>query len=136
MANVPDHFFEQSGVIAYRDRPSGRQVLLVSSRGRRRWVIPKGVREPGLSAAESAAKEALEEAGVTGSTAPKPVGRYSYPKWGGICTVEVYALAVEKELSEWPESFRERSWLSPAKAAEQVREPELKGLILQVGRDH
>lgn len=41
-------------------------VLLVTSRETRRWVLPKGWAEKQLSGPELAAKEAFEEAGVTG----------------------------------------------------------------------
>jgi phosphohistidine phosphatase len=67
VAKVPDWIYRQSAVIAYRRRPRGVEVLLITSRKGTRWVLPKGVVEPGLSPATSAAKEALEEAGVRGT---------------------------------------------------------------------
>jgi 8-oxo-dGTP pyrophosphatase MutT (NUDIX family) len=42
------------------------QVLLVTSRGSRRWIIPKGQPEPKLKPHQLAAKEAWEEAGLIG----------------------------------------------------------------------
>ena len=130
MAAVPDWYYTQSGVLAYRRGAGGIEVVLITSRRRRRWVIPKGVVERSLTPAESAAKEAFEEAGVTGPLDPRPVGRYDYRKWGGTCTVEVFLLRVREVLEEWAESeVRERQWLSPSQASRLVEEPALSELI-------
>jgi phosphohistidine phosphatase len=129
MQTKPDYFYRQSAVIPFRTGPSGLEVLLITSRKRRRWIVPKGVVEPDLSAADSAANEAFEEAGLHGRVLPAPLGSYEYEKWGGTCRVEVYAMAVERELDDWPEAFRDRAWLTTAEAAERVDEPALKDLI-------
>jgi ADP-ribose pyrophosphatase YjhB (NUDIX family) len=49
--------------------------MLVQTRGGR-WIFPKGGVEPGLTAAQSAALEAFEEAGVHGRMEAIPFGRY------------------------------------------------------------
>ena len=102
---------------------------MITSRKRKRWVIPKGVKEPDLSAAASAAKEALEEAGIRGMVSTKPVGSYRYEKWGGICTVQVFAMAVDSVLVEWEESYRDRQWMSPEQARQRITEKELKAIV-------
>ncbi|MBE0617967.1 MAG: NUDIX hydrolase [Proteobacteria bacterium] len=129
MAEVPPWFYRQSGVISVRREDGRTEVLLVTSRKGKRWVIPKGVVEPGLTPAASAAKEAWEEAGVRGTLRPEPLGTYRYWKWGGRCTVEVFLLEVESVAESWPEEHRTRRWSSPAEAAEAVREPALQALI-------
>lgn len=136
MKEVPDYFYRQSAVVPVRRRAGRAEILLITSRRRKRWVLPKGVIEPGLSAAASAAKEALEEAGILGSIDPTPLGTYSYPKWGGICDVEVYSMAVTHQLDDWAESYRDRQWLSASEAAARVEEPALKSLILQCAASH
>lgn len=125
----PEHFYNQSAVVPFRFRDGVLEVLLISSRKKKRWVIPKGVKEPGYSAQDSAAKEALEEAGVEGVVLPDSIGEYEYSKWGGVCRVEVYLMEVKKVHDEWLESYRDRNWLSPGDASTQVRESEL-GRIL------
>ncbi|HEX2750312.1 MAG TPA: NUDIX domain-containing protein [Verrucomicrobiales bacterium] len=50
--------------------------LLVRSRGGNRWTFPKGTVEPGESLSATAAREAMEEAGVTGTVDPAPLGTY------------------------------------------------------------
>ena len=62
---ITSQSFKQSAVVPYRLVKNEIEVLLITTR-KGRWIIPKGIIEPELSAAESAAKEALEEAGVKG----------------------------------------------------------------------
>jgi phosphohistidine phosphatase len=120
----------QSAVIPYRTGPSGLEVLLVTSRRGTRWVLPKGVVEPGLSPAASAANEALEEAGVRGPIDDEPLGTYQHRKWGGICTVQVFAMEIEEEVPDWPEaSTRRRAWLAIDDARRRVDEEGLKRIF-------
>jgi predicted phosphate transport protein (TIGR00153 family) len=110
-------------------------VLLVTSRESRRWVIPKGNQESGLSPHAAAAVEAEEEAGVVGAVCPTPIGSYRYRKrrkTGAslMLDVDVYPLAVSRELGEWKEDAqRERRWFSLAEAAKAVEERDLADLI-------
>ncbi len=131
---TPEYFFRQSAVIPYRQGSQGIEVLLVTNRRRQRWIVPKGVVEPFMSAAESARKEAIEEAGVEGEVDGAPLGSYQYLKWGGTCTVEVFPMRVTNQFPTWEESFRDRRWFSVAEAAAVLREPELQELVRQLGR--
>lgn len=65
----------QSGALPYRIKAGKVEVLLVTSTRHKHWIVPKGWIALGLSAAESAAKEALEEAGVCGQV-QTPRDRY------------------------------------------------------------
>jgi phosphohistidine phosphatase len=128
----PGWFYQQAGVIPYRVTERGCEVLLITSR-RGRWIIPKGVIDPGMTPQEAARQEAYEEAGVAGAISDEPLGEYRYHKWGGVCTVQVFALAVQTVLDTWPEaSARQRRWLAPADAARAVDKPQLRPLILTV----
>ena len=126
---VPEHFYMQSAVIPYRERGEGVEVLMITSRKRKRWVLPKGVKELDLSPQDSAAKEAFEEAGIEGLVSEAPIGSYQYDKWGGTCTVEVFTMNVRKVLDEWEESYRDREWVSLEEAMARVSEPELKRIL-------
>lgn len=120
----------QSGVLPYRFQSGRLEVLLVTSRTRRRWIIPKGHVEPGLSAAASAAKEAYEEAGVRGRVRLVPLGTYEHDRAPSPSCVEVYVMEVLEELPGWPEATgRKRRWLPPSAAAAAVLEPGLRHLI-------
>lgn len=132
MREVPNHYYNQSAVIAIRHRGGEIELLLISSRKKKRWVIPKGVKEPELSATESAAKEALEEAGIEGTIVEPALGTYQYEKWGGVCTVEVFVMQVEAIHETWGEDFRDRIWVSVLEATERVDEDRLKELLRSV----
>jgi 8-oxo-dGTP pyrophosphatase MutT (NUDIX family) len=128
--NDTDWIYNQSGVVPFRSEKGKAQILLITSRSRKRWVIPKGIIEPDLSPQESAQKEAYEEAGVSGKICGEAVGTYTYDKWGGTCTVKVFLLEVEKTLEDWPESyFRTREWMSVEEAVKRVDETDLKEII-------
>jgi 8-oxo-dGTP pyrophosphatase MutT (NUDIX family) len=114
---------------------SGIEVLLITSRETRRWVLPKGWPIKGLRPHQTAAREAWEEAGVEGRTGARKIGVFDYDKrlTGGALQpvrVKVYPLRVEIEHGEWPESAqRERIWLAPEDAAGRVDEPGLSRLL-------
>lgn len=131
MQSKPAWFYQQSGVIPYRVVDGRFEILLITSRHRGRWIIPKGIIEPGFTPAASAQKEAREEAGIVGSVSVSPLGAYQYEKWGGTCIVQVFALEVHTLWDTWPEaSVRQRQWMALDAAAHAVREPELQQLIL------
>ena len=108
--------------------------MLITSRRRGRWVLPKGIVEPGLTPEESAAKEAGEEAGITGEVFAESLGRFRNKKWGGTCEIEVYLMKVTSVLRTWPEaSFRRREWMPLAEAAACVDQRDLSNLIEDAG---
>jgi 8-oxo-dGTP pyrophosphatase MutT (NUDIX family) len=124
----------QSAVIPYRRRRKNNEVLLVTSLGSGRWVFPKGHIEEGLSARQSAEKEAFEEAGVSGRLSPNRIGYYLYCKNIKENTrsyqVDVFAMSVKLVLESWPEEHkRQREWMSPENAANVVKEDDLRILI-------
>lgn len=110
---------KQSGVIPYRVTSDGDvEILLVSSSHSGKWGIPKGGVEPDMTKKESAATEALEEAGLVGKAKTK-LGSYTYVKGatGRPQIVDVYAFRVRKELKHWLEKHRRtRKWFTLEKA--------------------
>ena len=126
----------QFGAFPWRQHRDEVQVLLVTSRGSKRWITPKGWPIDGETPADAAASEAWEEAGVTGNVDPTCMGIYSYIK--GMsgeddlpCVVALYPLKVKKLADDWPEKGeRKRRWFPLKKAASLVQEPDLKALIL------
>jgi 8-oxo-dGTP pyrophosphatase MutT (NUDIX family) len=133
MKTSPWWFYKQSAAVPYRAGSDGIEVLLITSRGRKRWIVPKGVIDLGKTAGEAALNEAFEEAGVRGQISANPVGEYSYEKWGGTCNVKIFLLEVETVLDEWPEqNDRSREWMTIERAAERLREEELKRVVLSI----
>lgn len=132
MKRRPSWWYKQSAVIPYRVDDDRIEILLITSRRGRRWIVPKGIVERRLTAAESAAREAYEEAGILGTVAPNPLGEYEYEKWGCVCLVTVFAMKVHTELGEWPEAgWRERRWMSVREAARAVKK-DLRPFLLEV----
>lgn len=133
------HFKAQVGALPVRRSHDGTEVLLVTSRETRRWIIPKGWPMKGRKDHEAAAREAAEEAGVTGKVRKHPIGAYTYPKRlvdrVEPCRVMVYLLEVESQLSTWREhDQRKRQWFPLGQAAQVVDEPKLASLILTLGQ--
>jgi 8-oxo-dGTP pyrophosphatase MutT (NUDIX family) len=131
----PEH---QVAALCWREAAEGGgiEVLLITSRDTGRWVLPKGWPVDGLTGPEAAAREAWEEAGVTGAApAPEPIGSFDYGKtqeagYDLAVAVQVYKIHARDVADTYPESAeRRRSWVSPAKAAAMVREPGLQDIL-------
>ncbi len=121
---------KQSGVIPYRVRQGRVEVALVTARSGGGWTIPKGHIETDLTPEDSAAKEALEEAGLVGTVGRRLVGTYSYEKNGSQKHVSVFAMKVRDHKRSWPEMHeRRRRWFSTDEAAGRVRSAELRCVI-------
>jgi 8-oxo-dGTP pyrophosphatase MutT (NUDIX family) len=133
-----DQILRQAGVIPFRVRRCGLEVLLITSRDTGRWVIPKGNVEPGRTARQTAKREAYEEGGVRGKVQSVPLGMYTYDKVGrpGLslpAEVKVYALHVARQAKTWPERSQRRTrWLDPVSAARLVHERGLALLLLRL----
>jgi len=127
----PSYYYTQSGVIPWRLHNGEPEILVILSSNRKHWVVPKGIKEPGMSPQESAAAEAREEAGVEGIVGVEPLGSYTYQKWGAATTCRVYPMEVIRELphEEWDESHRERTWLTPQQAAAQLKQSALGTMV-------
>jgi 8-oxo-dGTP pyrophosphatase MutT (NUDIX family) len=132
MQEKPDYYYRQSAVLPFRREGDDLQILMVTSRKKKRWILPKGIIEPHLSPADSAVKEALEEGGIIGLVDSTPIGQYCYKKWGGSCQVEVFVLEVTEVLEHWEEEFRDREWMGLAEAMERIKEEDLKKIFSQL----
>jgi 8-oxo-dGTP pyrophosphatase MutT (NUDIX family) len=119
----------------YWDKRGKLRVLMVTSRDRGRWVIPKGWLMNGKKPWRAAEIEALEEAGAIGFVSDRPIGHYHYDKYvedgkSVRCQVTLYPMVVEKLKRRWKErTERKRHWFSPEKAAKLVEEEELAQLL-------
>ena len=135
MTSKPNYWYQQSAVLPFRRTASGIEILVITSRRRKRWILPKGIIEPGMSSHDSAVKEAFEEAGVCGRVGAQPLGSYSQEKWHGTCHIEVFPFEVTDILDTWPESmFRERRWVTPDEACELLALKEVVAMVRSVQR--
>jgi 8-oxo-dGTP pyrophosphatase MutT (NUDIX family) len=109
------------------------QICLVTTRGGKRWVIPKGGIEPGRFAGEVALQEAWEEAGLVGLIQHEPLGSYLYEKDGTICHVIVFRMVVTGIVDTYPETGqRQRVWLTPTQAAGRVEDVGLRDILREL----
>lgn len=116
-----DRVYQQSSVVPWLKEDDEVSVVLITSQSGN-WIVPKGLVEPEMTPIESAAKEALEEAGVLGNAEPVLLSTYDYNKWGGVCHVKVFPLAVSTLLEDWDEKdWRERQIVPLSEAAQMVK---------------
>lgn len=116
------------------------KVLMVTSRGTGRWIIPKGWPMDGRSVGGAALREAWEEAGVRGEVEETAFGRYSYDKkltkgLSAPVEVQVHLVRVEGLDKNFPErKQRQRRWFTPEEAAGLVDEAGLARLLRRLPR--
>lgn len=125
---------KQFAALPFRLDKSELRVLLITTRRKRRWSVPKGSpmrnKEPHLTAA----LEAYEEAGLIGVIATRAVGSFKHRKGKGdhkrTLNVAVFPMQVHGRERWWPEKGeREAIWVSPKRAARMVHKAELRRLI-------
>ena len=116
---------------------AGKVCMVSSSSDGKKMVFPKGRIEKGESAGETAVREVWEEAGLLGSLQTL-FGSYLYEKDGKKHFVVVFRMSIVEEGEVWPESAkRDRCWLNPSEAAEQLpeRDAYLRKILLSLEWD-
>jgi 8-oxo-dGTP pyrophosphatase MutT (NUDIX family) len=131
----------QVAALPLRHGPDGvLQIMLITSRERHRWIIPKGWPMKGKADCEAASIEAYEEAGLQGTINESPLGSYDYIKInrrgeGEPITVQVYLMHVDKREETWPEKGQRVSlWYDLDEALIVLDEPGLAELIMKQRR--
>lgn len=125
----------QFAALCYRIRKDKPEILLITSRGSGRWIIPKGWPMAGKTPGACALLEAWEEAGVQGKASDQCIGMFSYTKLTDPgeplpCIGLVFPVKVKSLAKSFPEAGqRKRLWLRPKKAAARISEPELANLL-------
>ena len=133
MTSLSHH--KQVAALPYRRWRGHIEVLLITSRQTKRWVIPKGWPMDGKADHHAAAQEAYEEAGIEGQISDKSIGAFNYQKRkksGEVvdCVVMVFAMEVYRLLHVWPEKHeRRRQWFSAREAIEALTDEGLKAII-------
>ncbi len=122
----------QAGCLPIRRTASGPQVLLVTSRYTGQWLAPKGSIEAGESPQQAAAREAFEEAGVSGRITGR-LGSFDYPRGDKVGRVEAFVLEVTGQQDTWQEQHqRRRRWFSLQEALEAVERPEVLSMLISL----
>ena len=74
----------QYAALPYRFTPmAALEILIVTTRQSRRWIVPTGWPIKRLTPSKSAAREAFEEAGVRGKIGARAIGNFTYKKTAG-----------------------------------------------------
>lgn len=109
------------------------EIVLVTSRFGRRWIIPKGNPMLGLPATTVAALEALEEGGIIGTVIDYKIGTFKHESRVKTCIVDVYPLIVRRQLNHWDEASDRKTFRCDLKTAEaMVSSPSLAALIREL----
>lgn len=122
--------YPQAAALPWRRHEGVVEFLVVSTKRGTRWVIPKGLINPGETSDQAAVREAWEEAGIKGAARTPALGHYHYAKWNGRCEVDVFAMEVDGESDSFPEdAIRRKQWVSPDEARALLDEPGLRPLF-------
>jgi 8-oxo-dGTP pyrophosphatase MutT (NUDIX family) len=120
---IPQHALPlQVAAVCYRRKGASIEFLLVNTNGGNKWTFPKGDPELSLSHGKAAAREAWEEAGVSGNIEPRHFCLYIHSKgvfWKppGVREYVIKAFLLEVEREENPqETTRNPTWFSPDEA--------------------
>lgn len=126
----------QAGAMPYAIVDGRMAFLLITSRRSGKWIFPKGAIEPDTTPWESAALEALEEAGVAGEIAATAVGSYRAGMGGDGATlvdVDLYPLRVTHQYDSWREqNQRLRHWATLAEARRLLADKSLARLAIRL----
>ncbi|AXS40133.1 hypothetical protein D1F64_08730 [Breoghania sp. L-A4] len=132
----------QYAALPFRVAEDTVEVLLLTSRGTGRWILPKGWPKKRMAPHKLAMLEAFEEAGVKGTIAKRAIGHFHYVKRmerrpDVQCRVAVFPMHVKMVLAQWPEmDERQRSWISLTQAAGMVEEAELSTILESFSPPH
>ena len=116
---------KQVAAVCFRRTPAGVEFLLVNTDARK-WTFPKGRIEANLSHSQTAAKEALEEAGASGVIDRRHFHVYLHSKglfWKSPVTTEfaVKAFLLEvRRLRRPKEQLRNPTWFRPERAKQML----------------
>jgi len=132
--------FKQFAALPYRMRDDDVEILLITTRKKRRWSVPKGWPIRRNTPQQTAATEAYEEAGVHGAIGNRHIGQFRKRRLKKdqpvMCDVQIFPLKVKSQRRDWPEKHeRSRVWMAPRKAATLVKKAGLRRAIKALHRE-
>jgi 8-oxo-dGTP pyrophosphatase MutT (NUDIX family) len=109
--------FKQFAALPFRTREDDLEILLITTRKKRRWSVPKGWPIKRTAPHETAVIEAYEEAGVRGEIGEKQIGRFrkrrQRKKQSVLCEVQIFPLEVTHQQNDWPAGAQPNVGCSP-----------------------
>src|SRR4051794_3051296 len=98
--------FKQFAALPYRMRDNDVEILLITTRKKRHWSVPKGWPIKSKSPQQTAATEAYEEAGVHGAVGNRRIGQFRKrrlkKRQSVMCDVQIFPLEVKRQREYWP----------------------------------
>lgn len=125
----------QIAALCHRKRGGVQEVLLITSKTTRRWILPKGWPILSYNAHRTAAIEAFEEAGVIGTARRKPFATFLSHKGGEAgfkirTRVLVFLVDVESTTTDYPEyGKRDVRWVPIGEAIKMAGDPGLVDVL-------
>jgi len=95
-------------------------IVLVTSRGKGQWLMPKGNTHRKFTKREMALTEAYEEAGILGVIRHKHYVDVPYRKEGRDMVLRLYPMSVKRILNDWPEKDSRERKIVRAKQAKKL----------------
>lgn len=126
---------KQIAALCYRNMKGGPRILLITSRGTGRWILPKGWPLENETLWKTAKQEAFEEAGIVGKPSRKPVGSFRSHKDlsnGTRLATEIVVFPVKfvAQKKSFPEAGqRQMKWLPLEDAARTCNDEKLAAFL-------
>ena len=112
----------QIGVVPILSKKKKPHIVLVTARGKERWLLPKGNQHRRYKRREMALTEAYEEAGLIGKIRIKHYIDVRFRKDGRWIVLRLYPMEVQRILKRWPErGSRQRAVIDARKAKKFLR---------------
>jgi predicted NUDIX family NTP pyrophosphohydrolase len=124
----------QFAALPFRVNDTDVEIMLITTRQKRRWSVPKGSRIKKKKPHRVAEVEAFEEAGLAGAASKRALGSFRHRKQRGKrklnLDVHLFPMKVRKQLKSWPEKGeRDAIWLPAQEAARLAHKRQLGRLI-------
>ena len=105
------------------------QLVLITSRTRGRWILPKGKLDEGVTPSRMAEIECWEEAGVKGKASPKQMAEGVCDDLDGPFFFHAFAVCVDKLKDEWLERHQRERQCLPWKEALALIQPDMADIL-------
>lgn len=124
------------GALPYRFRNQQLEIVLITTRRRKRWIFPKGHVEKRLTSTKVAELEAFEEAGVVGRIGKRDSREFAVRRGSRKVRLRVFPMKLDQMLEDWPEADeRQRIVLRIDEALKVIKGKSLRRCVKRMLRD-
>ncbi len=124
------------GAVPYRIRDNQMEIVLITTRRRKRWIFPKGQVEKRLTSLKVAKLEAFEEAGIVGQIKKGMDREFTVYRGRRKVRLQVFPIECDEVLDHWPEAHeRDRVVIQLEEALKMIKGKSLRKCIKRIVRD-